>query len=46
MVIELVSNKIRFSWDVGGGLGLITHFIPIDASTNSDEIWYKVYAER
>lgn len=44
----MVNRKIRFVWDVGGGIGEITHPMHIQTASdlNNDQHWYRIEAER
>lgn len=44
----MVNRKIRFVWNVGGGLGEVTHphHIQTAGDLSKDQHWYKVEAER
>lgn len=48
VAIEMVNRKIRFVWDVGGGIGEITHPMHIQTASdlNNDQHWYRIEAER
>ncbi|XP_025195973.1 laminin subunit alpha-1 [Melanaphis sacchari] len=48
VAIEMVNRKIRFVWDVGGGIGEITHPMHIQTANdlNNDQHWYRIEAER
>uniref|UniRef100_A0A0A9YKQ2 Laminin subunit alpha-1 n=1 Tax=Lygus hesperus TaxID=30085 RepID=A0A0A9YKQ2_LYGHE len=48
VAIEMVNRKMRFVWNVGGGLGEVTHPLHIQTAgdLNKDQHWYRVEAER
>ncbi|XP_066906769.1 laminin subunit alpha-1 [Halyomorpha halys] len=48
IAIEMVNRKIRFVWNVGGGMGEVTHphHIQTAGDLSKDQHWYKVEAER
>ncbi|VVC37186.1 Hypothetical protein CINCED_3A012310 [Cinara cedri] len=48
VAIEMVNRKIRFVWDVGGGIGEITHPMHIQTASdlNNDQHWYRIEVER
>ncbi|CAA9998731.1 unnamed protein product, partial [Nesidiocoris tenuis] len=48
VAVEMINRKIRFVWNVGGGLGEVTHPMHIQTAgdLNKDQHWYRVQAER
>lgn len=47
VAIEMVNRKIRFVWDLGNGIGEITHPMHIQTASdlNNDQHWYRIEAE-
>ncbi|XP_014250027.1 laminin subunit alpha-1 isoform X2 [Cimex lectularius] len=48
VAIEMVNRKMRFAWNVGGGLGEVIHPLHIQTAgdLHKDQHWYRVEAER
>ncbi|XP_049762590.1 laminin subunit alpha-1 [Schistocerca cancellata] len=47
IALEMVNRKIRFLWDVGGGVGIITHPRKIETAVlKEDKNWYRIEVER
>ncbi len=49
MTLELISGRVRFTWNVGGGTAYVEHELRIEpASSFGDEEskWYKVAVQR
>lgn len=43
----MVNRRIRFLWDVGGGVGVITHPRVIETAVlKEDKHWYRIEVER
>lgn len=44
----MVNRKMRFVWNLGGGVGEVTHPLPIQTAgdLSKDQHWYRVEAER
>lgn len=49
IALEVRDNKVKFSWDVGGGQGSITHDLQLKVFGASEEEvnkWYRIQAKR
>ncbi|XP_071452213.1 laminin subunit alpha-2-like [Hetaerina americana] len=48
MALEVVDRKVRFSWDVGGGVGEVYHPLHIRTARDlgEDKHWYRIEVER
>uniref|UniRef100_T1HX12 Laminin subunit alpha-2 n=1 Tax=Rhodnius prolixus TaxID=13249 RepID=T1HX12_RHOPR len=48
VAIEMVNRKMRFVWNVGAGIGEVTHPLHIQTAgdLSKDQHWYRVEAER
>ncbi|XP_014204068.2 laminin subunit alpha-1 [Copidosoma floridanum] len=47
MALEMFNRKIRFVWNVGGGVGMIIHPEVLETgSPENDSLWYRIEAER
>ena len=49
MAVELRNNRVRFTWNVGGGMGEIIHDQEIKVALPDDPEglkWYRVVAKR
>ncbi|XP_071118715.1 laminin subunit alpha-2-like [Haliotis cracherodii] len=49
LALELINNRIRFTWDNGGGQGSVTHDVEVKltpADTPEGDKWYRVIAQR
>ena len=48
IAVEMVNRKMRLVWDVGGGVGEVTHPLHIQTAgdLSKDQHWYRVEAQR
>lgn len=49
LAVELRDSKVRFSWNVGGGTGVVNHNLVIESdhgAPRETEKWYSVEAQR
>ena len=49
MSLELIDQRVRFAWNVGGGSSLVDHLLEVEPAKDTDaeqDKWYRVVAQR
>lgn len=49
LALEIQKNMVKFSWDVGGGQGSVTHDLELQAfqiKEDEKKKWYRILAKR